>query len=490
LGGVTGLDHVVTWAHSSDLDEPWGWLSGGELLMKNGRTLPRTELEQISFIEGLAAAQTSALVIGSDPESPEVSEGALRCADNLEIPVLRVPYSMSFIVLSRAVADALLSEEASRIARKEKIYDAIHAAVAGNAPGAFLALLEAELSCELYIVDAQTLTPILPGTPALPSTLRGRIRDEVETMHGSFPGALRFAGPKKGMTVVVEVPYEEPTYLVASFGIQQPYDLELLQHAAAASAVEVAHASLRSENQRQLGTELLSNLLERRIDFASGVVQLLQHGLSAPSCRLLAIKDADVDVERHVHRGLRRRDVAHLLLRRDQLLFLLLEEGGAGGERGATITMSLVLERLGRGCTVGVSNPLLDPARTPSAASEALWALASATVESPTVTYEDASPLPALHSQEEAQALVSRVLGPLIEYDEANGTDLVASLASFLATQRSWQRCAERLHVHRQTVIYRMRRVEQITGRTLSETEDISILWLALRAHEILSLGT
>jgi DNA-binding PucR family transcriptional regulator len=35
-----------------------------------------------------------------------------------------------------------------------------------------------------------------------------------------------------------------------------------------------------------------------------------------------------------------------------------------------------------------------------------------------------------------------------------------------------------------------MRRVEQITGRTLSETEDISILWLALRAHEILSLGT
>jgi purine catabolism regulator len=486
LGGTAGLDRVVTWAHSSDLEEPWGWLSGGELLMKNGRTLPRTEREQISFIRGLAAANTSALVIGSDPESPEVSEGALRCADDLEMPVLRVPYSMSFIVLSRAVADALLSEEASRITRTEKIYNTIHGAVAGNAPGQFLALLKAELSCDLYIIDSQTLHPILSGTPLLPSALRDRIRDEIETAHGSFPGALRFVGPKRMKVVVVEIPYEEPTFLVAAFGSRQPHDLELLQHAATAAAVEVAHASLRSENQRQLGTELLANLIERRLDFASSVSQLHQHGLSAPSCRLLAIHGTDVNIERHVHIGLRRREVAHLLLRREQVLFLLLEEGADAAQGGASLAMGLVLERLGQGCVVGVSNPLGDPARISVAASEALWALAGATSESTAVKYENASPLPALHSQEEAHALINRVLGPLIEYDTANGTDLVRSLSAFFGAQRSWQRCADLLHVHRQTVIYRMRRVEEITGRTLSETEDISILWLALRAQEIL----
>ena len=55
--------------------------------------------------------------------------------------------------------------------------------------------------------------------------------------------------------------------------------------------------------------------------------------------------------------------------------------------------------------------------------------------------------------------------------------------------QRSWQRCALALHVHRQTVIYRMRRVEQLTGRSLSETGDIATLWLALSALEILRQG-
>ena len=29
VAGSFGLDHMVTWAHSSDLNEPWGWLSGG-----------------------------------------------------------------------------------------------------------------------------------------------------------------------------------------------------------------------------------------------------------------------------------------------------------------------------------------------------------------------------------------------------------------------------------------------------------------------------
>jgi hypothetical protein len=102
------------------------------------------------------------------------------------------------------------------------------------------------------------------------------------------------------------------------------------------------------------------------------------------------------------------------------------------------------------------------------------------------MTYEEASPLPALQSQEEAQALVSRVLGSLIEYDSANGSDLVHSLSVFLETRRSWQRCAEVLNVHRQTVIYRMRRIEQLTERRLSETSDLAILWLALSAYNIL----
>ena len=73
------------------------------------------------------------------------------------------------------------------------------------------------------------------------------------------------------------------------------------------------------------------------------------------------------------------------------------------------------------------------------------------------------------------------------EYDDAKDTDLVPSLSTVLSTQRgtfrvSTQRCAEGHRVQRQSVIYRMRRVEEITGKTVSATEDISMLWRALSA--------
>jgi PucR family transcriptional regulator, purine catabolism regulatory protein len=76
------------------------------------------------------------------------------------------------------------------------------------------------------------------------------------------------------------------------------------------------------------------------------------------------------------------------------------------------------------------------------------------------------------------------VLGPILAYDEEHATELLRSLALFLDENRSWQRSAELLHVHKQTLVYRMHRVEELTGRDLRRTADVVELWLALRALE------
>ena len=81
-----------------------------------------------------------------------------------------------------------------------------------------------------------------------------------------------------------------------------------------------------------------------------------------------------------------------------------------------------------------------------------------------------------------------RIIGPLIEYDREHGSDLVRSLRVFLEHNRSWQRSAEVLHVHKQTLVYRMGRVETLTGRSLREMGDVVQLWLGLRALDF-SLG-
>jgi hypothetical protein len=74
-----------------------------------------------------------------------------------------------------------------------------------------------------------------------------------------------------------------------------------------------------------------------------------------------------------------------------------------------------------------------------------------------------------------------RVLGPLLAYDAAHRAGLLETLAAFLAASGSWTRCARLLHVHVNTLRYRIRRIEALTGRNLSALADQVDLLLALR---------
>jgi PucR family transcriptional regulator, purine catabolism regulatory protein len=481
LAGAAGLDRGVTWAHSSDLPDPWDWLSGGELLMKNGRTLPRSAAGQARLIEGLARAGAAALVIGTDPETPAVAARVIALADRLGLPVLRVPYSVSFIVLSRTVADALIHEESRRLARASRIYATIRDGIAASDPAMFLSRLEAEVGGELFVIDSGTGASVLDGTPPPPGPVRDELLAILSRRGGAVPGLLR-AGAGDGQVVAVEIPYEEPTLLVARRPRPggEPFDLALLQHAATAAAVEVAHAALRQDHDRQLGTELLAQLLDSRLDAAAAGRQLAARGLDLAGARLLAVRGSAADDQRRLHIGLHRRHVDHLLIRRGGVFLVLLAEAGGW--------VSLIRERLGADSAVGVSSALGDALRVPEAAREAMWALAVAGERADRVAYYGgAAPLPALRDPAEAQALIDRALGSLLDYDRRTNSELLRSLAAFLDCRRSWQRTAQRLSVHRQTVVYRMERVEQITGRTLTETADIAELWLALSAYELLT---
>jgi DNA-binding PucR family transcriptional regulator len=70
-----------------------------------------------------------------------------------------------------------------------------------------------------------------------------------------------------------------------------------------------------------------------------------------------------------------------------------------------------------------------------------------------------------------------RVLGPVLDR-----ADLVSTLREFLACSGSWSRTAESLHLHVNTVRYRIERVEQLTGRDLSRLEDRVDVFLALKS--------
>lgn len=79
------------------------------------------------------------------------------------------------------------------------------------------------------------------------------------------------------------------------------------------------------------------------------------------------------------------------------------------------------------------------------------------------------------------RAFTARLLDPLREYDRRHRAELIPTLEAFLDCDGSWTRCASRLHLHVNTLRYRVGRIEQLTGRDLSRLEDKLDFFLALR---------
>jgi DNA-binding PucR family transcriptional regulator len=86
-------------------------------------------------------------------------------------------------------------------------------------------------------------------------------------------------------------------------------------------------------------------------------------------------------------------------------------------------------------------------------------------------------------SPEIASLLAAQTIGPLLAQPSHVAGTLVDTLAALLDHDGSAKHAAEALYCHRNTVIYRSRQIEQLTGRRLSDPRDKLLLTLGLLAH-------
>jgi PucR family transcriptional regulator, purine catabolism regulatory protein len=476
--GAAGGDRPVSWAHASDLPNATEWLAPDDLLMSNGLNVPADSDEQVSFLEELESASLSALAIGDDMEAPALSGPFLAKADELRFPVLAIPHEVPFEAVSRAVASANSDEEHLRLVRTVKLYESLRGAVSANRLGEpLLSELEAQLECRILVLDTATGLPVIETESSVSRSLRRQVVETLRKRDGVFPGVLRIRH-EDGTALVIRVPAARPTALVALSADGQGPELDLLSHAGNIVALEVARVTAEREQDMQLGGELLAQLLERRLEPGSALRRIADHGIAPEGAVLIVLRSQDPRGDADLHHELAQRGIPHFALRRAERVLLVVPD--------TEVVLATLRAAVGADVAFGVSDLLGRPDRLPDGAREAGWAEAAArNLGRSFVRYGESTPLFLPRTLGEAEAAADHVLGPLIAYDEEHATELVRSLDVFLEHNRSWQRSAEALFVHKQTLVYRVHRIEDLTGRDLRNTGDVVQLWLALRSLEL-----
>jgi DNA-binding PucR family transcriptional regulator len=107
------------------------------------------------------------------------------------------------------------------------------------------------------------------------------------------------------------------------------------------------------------------------------------------------------------------------------------------------------------------------------------------------VTFDDPVALDDLLARlgptDQMRAFYEARLGRLQAYDAAHGAQLIQTLDAYFAAGRSLSAAAERLSTHRNTILYRLRRIEELMQVKLRDPHVELELQVALRIYAALN---
>ncbi|MEU4153808.1 PucR family transcriptional regulator [Streptomyces sp. NPDC026659] len=501
--GEDRLDVPVRWAHVSELADPVPYMEGGELLLVTALKLDAEDPEAMRrYVKRLAGAGVVGIGFAVGVNYDEIPEALLGAAREEGLPLLEVPRRTPFLAISKAVSAAIAAEQyravtAGFAAQRELTRQALT-----TGPEGLLGALAAQLDGWAALYDASGA--VVAAAPEWAHRRAARLTAEVERLRERPAPA----------SSVVGGPDNEDRVELHSLGTgRRPRAALAVGTAAAPGTAEryavhsaIALLTLTTERSRSLhaaeqrvGAAVLRMLLAGEPDHARAVAGDLYDGLlDAPFRVLVAETDSAGDgdplggLAEAVESAAARSGEAVLAVPDGQRLVVLAADGGAAvaacvAFAGALETARTAPEPPGGDQTalvVGLSAPA-GPSAAATAHRQAEQALSVARRRGRVLVEHEhlaaGSVLPLL-ADDAVRAFADGLLRALREHDATGRGDLVASLRAWLSRHGQWDAAAADLGVHRHTLRYRMRRVEEILGRSLDDPDVRMELWLALKA--------
>jgi purine catabolism regulator len=501
--GAKGASAAVRWVHISELQDPTPWLSGGELMLTTGIPLD-SAAKQRAFVGDLADRNLAGLGFGTGFSHERLPKALVEEAGKRDLPLFEVPYSTPFIAITEKAFTKLVNEQyevlqrgiaiqrrLERLVLEERGLEEIAATIA-SAVGGTVAILDGrgerlagrgfrrQLSAEAVGgIRREVVGHAGDGHPFVPShpSLAGRAL--------AHPVVSPGGGPPQAWVVIVR-----------DSGGLGDFERLILQQAVAIVALELMRRRVARDTERRLAGDVLAGALGGLIDPVELRRRLEPFGIGG---------DAAVIVFELEHPGAAAATLEGALVAAG--CPAVVAPHGIGGREllcaviDATEHDAVEIAGAARKKLIVEGGPVRAAASRAAAAESlrhsfhearcALEATAFANGSGPEVaSWRDLGAFTLLLSIQDDEALrlyCDSVLGPIEEGDEEYGGELLRSLEAFIEQNGQWERAAREVYCHRHTLRYRMRKVEELTGRDLSRAHDRIEFWLALRARELVS---
>ncbi|MFE2579902.1 PucR family transcriptional regulator [Streptomyces sp. NPDC059378] len=538
LGGEDELDRTVQGVMTTDLRDPSRYLAGGELVL-TGLAWRRDAEDSEPFVRTLAGAGVAGVAAGTAEFGYVPEDLVVACARH-RMPLFAVHESVAFATITEHVVRQVSGERAGDLAAVvDRHRRLMTSGPTGGGPDVVLDLLRSDLDLRAWVLSpaGRLIAGPKAAGPELPPEVCARLAAEHlsaarvgrHTPHRVLIGPATYSlfpvrgggRSAQGSRDVRESVLSDWLLAVEADAGDWPEErLDLLQGVTQLIAVERDRREAARTVRRRLAQEILELVqtgaapaeMAARLRVAAPV---LLPGLgAAPHWQVVVARveweDGTVDGGQAARSLLEeilvdplaagaepsdRIAVAHTGDEAVALVPLPAVPGGDGTETGivADTLLESVRDPLSAGLnddgrlTLGVSAAVHSAEGLRGALEEARHARRVAAARPGRVCAAGHQEL-ASHvlllpfvPDDVRRAFTARLLDPLRDYDRRHRAELIPTLEAFLDCDGSWTRCASRLHLHVNTLRYRVGRIEQLTSRDLSRLEDKLDFFLALR---------
>jgi PucR family transcriptional regulator, purine catabolism regulatory protein len=451
------LDRLVRGVHVSDLEHPAQYVLPGELLLTNGLWLEHTDARE--WAEEARAAGVVAIGYGVSKASPAVPVALIEASRASALALLEVPEDLSFGAIGECVVERNRTHDATVRLQLTRLRRLLQELARGEGHTAVLEVLRRETRLELWLVG--------PGGRSLteeqPPDLQAARAAARAARRGDLPCAVA-----PGLCAFGVVDALSTTAVIVGIPLAEVSDDARL-------VIEQATAYLVLEDARQREHETV------RSRMAEELVQLLWDGELGPravSARLQTL-------------GLRADDGIVVLASSNSLRDLTYAAMGCTARcvrtahRGARLLLVQsndedIVDEIAELIRDGGDDPVLGTGRALDGADGLRRALAEAIS-----AHELAKSRPSgervvrrlevgshrllldFVDPQVLRAYRESVVGPVERWDEVHNSQLLETMVVFFANDGHWRKTAAQLHIHHNTLHYRLDKVAALTGRSI-----------------------
>lgn len=522
VAGEPGLTGEVTWATRPRPSPPaFGHLSGGELVLLTPKALINLD-ERLTL--DAAIRQLAGFGVAAVGFAGRTTAAARSAANLAGIPLIQLPQDADLAIMEREAAHlvAVRRREAQRKAG-EISRRLMELAIAGESLAELTTALSESARRDVFIVgrDGRLLAMTspsghVPASAVLMPLLEAGRTAELEWMKanplGSMAEPATFVLPWDGVQhrVVAPILGRDGSLgllsLLIGSSTASPEERALASRGAAAAAIVLAREQAAAIARQELELNVLDEILDGALRSEISLIQQarrLGHVLDQPHLSLVARYDAtsggstraSVDSTRNaVESALARLDafvlwrirhnnieivwnpervqhgadfphaLQHELIRQAAPVPPMLVSMGVGGLHAGTAGIRQSHQEAKQALTM--SRRLHGPGHVTKFDELGIYRLLFAARELP-----------------ELRTFHDEALSVLIDYDRQHGAELLRTLGAFFAGRCGPKETAALLGVHRNTVLYRLERIRELTGFDLDDADVRLRLHLAYAAH-------